>query len=93
MLQAVRNRGVAAALEFTERFDGVRPSSVRVPADALRTELQQLDPAVRAALEESIARVRRVHADQRRAEAAHGGDHETDEHEHRHQQPRTKTAR
>ncbi|HEV7450029.1 MAG TPA: histidinol dehydrogenase [Pseudonocardiaceae bacterium] len=68
VLQAVRNRGVAAALEFTERFDGVRPSSVRVPADALRTELQQLDPAVRAALEESIARVRRVHADQRRAE-------------------------
>jgi histidinol dehydrogenase len=68
VLQAVRDRGVAAALEFTERFDGVRPSSVRVPADALRTELQQLDPAVRAALEESIARVRRVHADQRRAE-------------------------
>jgi histidinol dehydrogenase len=68
VLQAVRDRGVAAALEFTERFDGVRPSSVRVPADALRTELQQLDPAVRAALEESIARVRRVHAGQRRAE-------------------------
>jgi histidinol dehydrogenase len=68
LIDAVRDRGVAAVLEFTERFDGVRPASIRVPADTLRTELEQLDPAVRAALEESIARVRRAHADQRRAE-------------------------
>ncbi|MGH3753229.1 MAG: histidinol dehydrogenase [Pseudonocardiaceae bacterium] len=68
VIEAVRDRGVAAVLEFTERFDGVRPPSVRVPPDALHTELEQLDPAVRAALEESIARARRVHADQRRTE-------------------------
>jgi histidinol dehydrogenase len=68
MIEAVRDRGVAAVLEFSERFDGVRPASIRVPADTLRTELEQLDPAVRAALEESIPRVRRAHADQRRAE-------------------------
>jgi histidinol dehydrogenase len=68
VIEAVRDRGVPAVLEFTERFDGVRPASIRVPADTLRTELEQLDPAVRAALEESIARVRRAHADQRRTE-------------------------
>jgi histidinol dehydrogenase len=68
VIDAVRARGVEAVLEFTERFDGVRPASVRVPAGALRAELEQLDPAVRAALEESIARLRRTHTDQRRTE-------------------------
>ncbi len=73
VIEAVRERGVAAVLEFAECFDGVRPARVRVPADALRTELGQLDPAVRAALEESIARVRQVHADQRRTETVTQG--------------------
>ncbi len=68
VIDAVRERGVPAVLELTERFDGVRPAGIRVPAGALRAELAQLDPAVRAALEESIARVRRAHADQRRTE-------------------------
>ncbi|HEX8761109.1 MAG TPA: histidinol dehydrogenase [Pseudonocardiaceae bacterium] len=68
LIEAVRDRGVAAVLEFTERFDRVRPTGIRVPADALRTALAQLDPAVRAALEESISRVRQAHADQRRTE-------------------------
>ncbi|HKR49831.1 MAG TPA: histidinol dehydrogenase [Pseudonocardiaceae bacterium] len=68
VIEAVQERGVAAALEFTERFDGVRPPGVRVPADTVRAALQQLDPAVRAALEESIVRVRRAHADQRHTE-------------------------
>ncbi|MGH3824489.1 MAG: histidinol dehydrogenase [Pseudonocardiaceae bacterium] len=68
VIDAVRERGVPAVLELTERFDGVRPAGVRAPVSALRAELAQLDPAVRAALEESIARVRRAHADQRRTE-------------------------
>ncbi|HEX6402248.1 MAG TPA: histidinol dehydrogenase [Pseudonocardiaceae bacterium] len=68
VIDAVRARGVEAVLEFTERFDGVRPAGVRVPSSALQAELEQLDPAVRVALEESIARVRRAHADQRRTE-------------------------
>jgi len=68
LLAAVRRRGVEAVLELSERFDGVAPRTVRVPADALAAALQALDPAVRAALEESIARARAVHAAQRRAE-------------------------
>ena len=68
LLAAVRQRGVEAVLELSERFDGVAPRTVRVPADALAAALQALDPAVRAALEESIARARAVHAAQRRGE-------------------------
>ena len=62
----VRNRGVEAVLEWSERLDGVRPASVRVPQDAIDAALAQLDSDVRAALEESIRRARIVHEDQRR---------------------------
>ena len=68
VVDAVRARGVDAVLEYTERFDHVRPSSVRVPRAELDSALDALDPAVRAALEESIARARAVHADQRRTD-------------------------
>ncbi|GHF06852.1 histidinol dehydrogenase [Amycolatopsis deserti] len=68
VVEAVRERGVEAVLEYTERFDRVRPSSVRVPRAEIEAALTTLDPAVRAALEEAIARARKVHADQRRAD-------------------------
>ena len=64
----VRDGGVEALLSLGERFDGVRPPSLRVPAQALSDALAALDPAVRAALDESIRRARLVHADQRREE-------------------------
>lgn len=64
----VRDRGVAALVELTERFDGVRLESIRVPAEALRGALAALDPQVRTALEESIRRARHVHRDQRRTD-------------------------
>lgn len=68
VIDEVAQRGVPAVLDYTERFDAVRPDSVRVPDAELRRALDELDPSVRAALEESIARARRVHADQRRTE-------------------------
>ena len=64
----VRRRGPAAVREYTARFDGVETADVRVHPAAVSEALVGLDPAVRAALEESIARARRVHADQRRSE-------------------------
>ncbi|EHY90809.1 histidinol dehydrogenase [Saccharomonospora azurea] len=66
VVDAVRERGVEAVLEYAERFDRVRPERVRVPAAELAKALDELDPAVREALEESITRARAVHADQRR---------------------------
>lgn len=64
----VRARGVPALVELTERFDGVKLDSIRVPAQALDAALAGLDAAVRAALEESIRRARVVHREQRRTD-------------------------
>ncbi|MFD9034717.1 histidinol dehydrogenase [Streptomyces sp. NPDC059567] len=63
----VHHRGDAALVEYAEKFDGVKLEHVRVPAEALAEALEQLDPAVRAALEESIRRARIVHRAQRRS--------------------------
>ncbi|OLF04376.1 histidinol dehydrogenase [Actinophytocola xinjiangensis] len=68
IVEDVRDRGVLAALDYTERFDNVRPSSVRVPESALKEALDDLDPDVRDALEESVRRARAVHDDQRRTD-------------------------
>ena len=64
ILADVRERGAAALRDLAERFDGVRPVHLRVPGAAMTAALATLDPAVRAALEEAIARVRTVHAAQ-----------------------------
>ncbi|MFF0726617.1 histidinol dehydrogenase [Streptomyces sp. NPDC004134] len=70
LCEDVRHRGTAAVIEITERFDGVTLDRLRVPAEALRRALAELDPKVRAALEESIRRARIVHREQRRADTA-----------------------
>ncbi|GFH35143.1 histidinol dehydrogenase [Streptomyces pacificus] len=62
----VHHRGTAALIEYAERFDGVTLDRVRVPEKALVEALEQLDPAVREALEESVRRARTVHRAQRR---------------------------
>ncbi len=68
ILGDIRSEGAAAVLRWTEQLDGVRPPALRVPPDVLAEQAEALDPAVRAALLESIARARRVHADQRRTD-------------------------
>jgi len=62
----VHQRGADALRDLGERFDGVRPATLRVPPAVLVAALEQLDPDVRAALDESIRRARIVHEDQRR---------------------------
>lgn len=64
IIDQVRCDGVTAVQDLTERFDGVRPQTLRVPAEAMVQALDELDADVRAALEESIARARVVHAAQ-----------------------------
>ncbi len=68
IVASVRAHGAVALRDLAERFDGVRPEHLRVPADAIQAAVQELDPLVRAALEESISRVRTVHAAQRPAD-------------------------
>jgi histidinol dehydrogenase len=61
----VRRRGAAAVREYTARFDGVDLPTTRVPPRALADALGALAPGLRAALEETIRRVRLVHEAQR----------------------------
>jgi histidinol dehydrogenase len=68
LCEDVRLRGAQAVREITARLDGVDVPDLAVPPSALEEALATIDPAVRAALEEAIARVRRVHADQRRTD-------------------------
>jgi histidinol dehydrogenase len=56
----VRHRGTAAVREYTLRFDGVDLPGTRVPAAALAGALETLDPGLRAALEETVRRLRLV---------------------------------
>ncbi len=63
----VADRGETAVLEWTEKLDGVRPPSLRVPDRVRRDALANLDSEVRLALDEAIRRVRLVHEDQQRA--------------------------
>ena len=58
IIDAVRTRGVEAIVELSARFDGVDREDITVPREALQTALAELDPAVRAALEESVRRLR-----------------------------------
>jgi histidinol dehydrogenase len=66
VVEDVAARGYGAVREATLRFDGVDVPAPAVPAQALADALATLDPAVRAALAESIRRARIVHEAQRR---------------------------
>ncbi|MEP9414074.1 histidinol dehydrogenase [Gordonia sp. VNQ95] len=66
VVHAVADLGADGALDYGHKFDGVRPASVRVPAQVIADALDRLDPTVADALRESITRARLVHADQRR---------------------------
>ena len=68
ILHRVKTGGEGELIKLAQEFDGVTPASIRVPQQALNSALASLDPAIRAALELSIERVRKVHNDQVRAD-------------------------
>jgi histidinol dehydrogenase len=68
ILHRVKTGGEGELIKLAQEFDGVTPASIRVPHQALNSALASLDPAIRAALELSIERVRKVHNDQVRAD-------------------------
>jgi histidinol dehydrogenase len=64
ILADVRERGDAAVLELTARFDGLQAATVaelEIPADELSAALDSVAPAQRRALEQAAERVRRYH--------------------------------
>jgi histidinol dehydrogenase len=65
ILDAVRERGDEAVLDYTERFDRRRPEQLIVPRDAWLASAQRVDPSVREALRAAGERIRRYHEHQR----------------------------
>ena len=68
ILERVKNGDQSELLKLAEEFDGVRPASIRVSQVELEKALDNLDPAVRTALELSITQIRKVHEDQKRTD-------------------------
>ena len=68
ILHRVKTGGESELIKLAQEFDGVTPTSIRVPQKTLDSALASLDPAIRTALEISIERVRKVHNDQVRAD-------------------------
>jgi len=68
IVRAVAERGDAALLEFTRRYDGVEAESVaelRVGAEALERAAAEIDPALLESLRRAAANVRDFHERQR----------------------------
>ncbi|MGO1510930.1 MAG: histidinol dehydrogenase [Actinomycetaceae bacterium] len=61
VVEDVRLRGAVAVRDAAERFDGIRPIHLRVPAEALARAMELLDPAVRDALARSAEHLRAGH--------------------------------
>jgi histidinol dehydrogenase len=61
IVEDVRQRGDAALLEYTERFDGVRPGSIRVPREEIARAHAALPPKVEESLRVAIENVREFH--------------------------------
>ncbi|MCU1578180.1 MAG: hisD [Rhodoglobus sp.] len=60
LIDDVRAKGERALLDQAEQLDGVRPLSIRIHADEVSKAVRELEPKVRAALEEAIARVQQA---------------------------------
>ncbi|CAB5003566.1 unannotated protein [freshwater metagenome] len=68
ILQTVASATEKDLIDLGEKFDGVRPASIRVSSEEISRALSTLDSDVRSALEEAILRIKKVHADQIRTE-------------------------
>lgn len=67
IISDVRSRGFDALRDLARSFDGVEQGHPRVPAEELQRALENLDPEVKSALQESIRRARQFAEAQRPA--------------------------
>jgi len=61
IVEDVRERGDAALLEYTERFDGVKPRELRVPRTEIDRATEFLSPDLRESFVVAIENVRAFH--------------------------------
>jgi len=68
ILKTVKSGKESDLLDLCEKFDGIRPKSIRVPISEIESALNSLDTEIRKALEEAIRRITKAHTDQLRSE-------------------------
>jgi histidinol dehydrogenase len=61
IVEDVRDRGDAALLEYTERFDGVGPQEIRVPQREIERAGESLSPEIKESFGVAIDNVRAFH--------------------------------
>ena len=66
ILGNVRRRGDAAVLDYTERFDGVRPKNLRVSEEEIEQAVQNLSPKLLSTIAEAADNIRAFHQRQKR---------------------------
>lgn len=64
ILDSVRAQGDTAVLNWTEKFDGIRPAKLAVPAAEISRAAAKLDPALRAAIRQAYRQIRLFHRSQ-----------------------------
>jgi histidinol dehydrogenase len=64
ILKAVETGNELTLIKLCEKYDGVKPKTIKVPEVEIRKALKQLDPKVRKALEVSISRIKKFHREQ-----------------------------
>ena len=74
ILAEVRAGGDEAVLALTEKFDGVRPETLRVPQAEVDAALEAIPPLLRESLEAARANILAYHRHQAREDARHEKD-------------------
>lgn len=69
IIEDVKQNGDQAILKWTEKLDGVKPQSLRVPQEIIDKAFSEMPPDVIEALEESIKRSKVVHHSQVRKDS------------------------
>ncbi|MBQ9033031.1 MAG: histidinol dehydrogenase, partial [Parasporobacterium sp.] len=67
IIQNVRERKDQALLEYTERFDGARLTSLKVSGEEMQQALQSVEPEFLRILQRSAANIRKFHSAQVRS--------------------------
>lgn len=65
ILADVQQHGNTAVLDYTERFDGVRPTALRVPATHIAAAYEDMSAGLKRIIAEAAANIRRFHEQQR----------------------------
>ncbi|MFW1231449.1 histidinol dehydrogenase [Vibrio parahaemolyticus] len=65
VIAKVRTQGDAALLELTERFDRVKPESIRVPSKEINAASERLSAEMKQALEQAYSNIAKYHKAQK----------------------------